>query len=102
MPIAVAATDKLGTVFELLIKHNILSAPIYDEKASAHVAVIDIMDILAASLLLDEQKELAKALAEALLDALKDKNKEESPDIASLISQQSLFKNVEVRDVAST
>lgn len=100
MPIAVAATDKLGEVFALLMKHNILSAPVYDQKAGEHVAVIDVMDIVAASMLLDEQKELGKALAETLLDALKDKSKE-VPDIATLVSQQSLFKNVEVRDVAN-
>lgn len=76
MPIAVAATDKAGAVFELLIKHNILSAPVFDEKAKEHTCVVDLMDIVAASLLLDEQKELGKALAEALLDSLRDKTKE--------------------------
>lgn len=52
MPIAVASTDKLGEVFALLMKHNILSAPVYDQKAGEHVAVIDVMDIVAASMLL--------------------------------------------------
>lgn len=100
VPISVSATDKVGQVFQVLMTANILSAPVYDEKAKDHVSIIDIMDILASSIMLDEQKELGKAFAEALLSALKDKDKE-IPDISTLISQQSLFKNVEVRDIAS-
>lgn len=100
MPISVSATDKVGQVFQVLMTANILSAPVYDEKAKDHVSIIDIMDILASSIMLDEQKELGKAFAEALLSALKDKDKE-IPDISTLISQQSLFKNVEVRDIAN-
>lgn len=61
MPIAVASTDKLGEVFSLLMKHNILSAPVYDQKAGEHVAVIDIMDIVAASMLLGTRIAPARA-----------------------------------------
>jgi len=100
MPIAVAATDKVGTVFQLLIQHNILSAPVYDQKAKEHTCVVDLMDIVTASMLLDEQKELGAAIAETLVDALKATDKE-VPDLATLVSQKTLFNNVEVRDIAN-
>ncbi len=68
--VSVGAGDKLGEVFKTLLTHNILSAPVYDEKAKAHVAVVDIQDILSATVLLDEQKEMGAQFAQVQLPRL--------------------------------
>jgi CBS domain-containing protein len=98
--LCVASTDSLSSAFKLLIDNNIQSAPVYDMKAQQYTSLVDLNDILAATLLMYEQKAEGKKLAELMLRYLKDSAKPD-PDVATLLSTENLFKTLQVRDIAN-
>ncbi len=69
--ICVSSSDTLADAYRTLIKHNIQSAPVYDMKAKAYVSLVDINDILAATILLNDQRAEGEELASLILRYLK-------------------------------
>lgn len=69
--ICVAASDTLADAYRTLIQHKIQSAPVYDMKAKEYTSLVDINDILAATILIYEQRSEGQQLAQLLLRYLK-------------------------------
>jgi len=98
--ICVAASDTLAEAYKTLIQHNIQSAPVYDFKQQKYTALVDIGDILSATLLLHPQQNSGQKFAEVLLRYLRDETKPD-PDVSKLLSTENLFKNITVQDIAN-
>lgn len=116
--ICVSSTDSLADAYRTLIQHKIQSAPVYDMKAKEYTSLVDINDILAATILMNEQRSEGQQIAalllrylkvleyfwvdikSTLLTVIKDADKPD-PDVATLLSTENLFKNMKVNDIAS-
>jgi len=98
--ICVSSTDTLSDAYRTLIQHKIQSAPVYDMKAKEYTSLIDINDILAATILIYEQKAEGQQIAALLLRYMKDANKPD-PDVATLLSTENLFKSLKVCDITN-
>lgn len=69
--ICVSSTDSLADAYRTLIQHKIQSAPVYDMKAKEYTSLVDINDILAATILMNEQRSEGQQIAALLLRYLK-------------------------------
>lgn len=85
--VTVRSSDKLSTVFHVLLKNRLLSAPVYDENAQDYTWVVDITDILEAALVFNDE-----VIPRKTSTAFKELN-------TGCSSSNDLFKNVELEAV---
>jgi CBS-domain-containing membrane protein len=98
--VCVDSSDKIADAFKTLVSHQIQSAPVFDARSKKFTSLVDLSDILAATLLLVENQANGEKLAELLLRCLKDP-KQPDPDVSKLLSTENLFKSIEVKDLSN-
>jgi CBS-domain-containing membrane protein len=99
--ICVDSSDKISDAFKTLVSHQIQSAPVFNAHTKKFTSLVDLSDILAATLLLVENQSNGEKVADLLLCYLKDPKKP-NPDVSQLLSTENLFKSIEVKDLSST
>jgi CBS domain containing-hemolysin-like protein len=98
--ICVDSSDKIADAFKTLVSHQIQSAPVFDARSKKFTSLVDLSDIMAATLLLVENQSNGEKVADLLIRYFKDP-KQPDPDLSQLLSTENLFKNIEVRDLSS-